>query len=96
MRQNIYLKLLRRPPFFKIVTIREELSKVSIQNWNEIKLDLDNYFICKTVQGASFEKGTKGKRQLDNTSLVYGIASILKQQYGHYFICYQKKFLEAI
>ena len=49
MRQNLYLKLLRRPPFFKIVTIREELSKVSIQNWNEIKLDLDNYFICKAA-----------------------------------------------
>ena len=51
-----------------------------------IQNDLE-YFICKTVQASSFEKGTKGKRQLDNTSLVYGIATILKQQYGHYFIC---------
>jgi len=51
-----------------------------------IQNDLE-YFICKTVQASSFEKGTKGKRQLDNTSLVYGIATILKQQYGHYFVC---------
>ena len=49
MKENLYLKLLRRPPFFKIVTIREELSKVSVQNWNEIKDDLDNYFICKVA-----------------------------------------------
>ena len=44
MRQNLYLKLLRRPPFFKIVTIREELSKVTQENWRDIKLDIDNYF----------------------------------------------------
>jgi len=44
MRQNLYLKLLRRPPFFKIVTIREELSKVTQENWQDIKLDIDNYF----------------------------------------------------
>lgn len=49
MKENLYLKLLRRPPFFKIVTIREELSKVSVHNWNEIKDDLDNYFICKVA-----------------------------------------------
>ena len=49
MKENLYLKLLRRPPFFKIVTIREELSKVSVQNRNEIKDDLDNYFICKVA-----------------------------------------------
>tara|TARA_B100001175_G_scaffold6522_1_gene5062 strand:- start:983 stop:1159 length:177 start_codon:yes stop_codon:yes gene_type:complete len=49
VKENLYLKLLRRPPFFKIVTIREELSKVSVQNWNEIKDDLDNYFICKVA-----------------------------------------------
>tara|TARA_B100001094_G_scaffold31975_1_gene26520 strand:- start:1482 stop:1658 length:177 start_codon:yes stop_codon:yes gene_type:complete len=49
VKENLYLKLLRRPPFFKIVTIREELSKVSVHNWNEIKDDLDNYFICKVA-----------------------------------------------
>ena len=44
MKQNLYCKLLRRPPFFKIVTIREELSKVTQENWRDIKLDIDNYF----------------------------------------------------
>ena len=43
MKQNLYCKLLRRPPFFKIVTIREELSKVTQENWQDIKLDIDNY-----------------------------------------------------
>mgnify|MGYP001185133203 CR=1 FL=1 len=50
MKQNLYCKLLRRPPFFKIVTIREELSKVSVQNWHEIKLDIDQYMSAKVVK----------------------------------------------
>ena len=47
MKQNLYCKLLRRPPFFKIVTIREELSKVSRENWYDIKRDIDNFMNSK-------------------------------------------------
>tara|TARA_B100000945_G_scaffold169115_1_gene135669 strand:+ start:560 stop:826 length:267 start_codon:yes stop_codon:yes gene_type:complete len=40
---SLYWKILRRPPFVRLTTIREELSRVSNNNWEEIKMDLDKF-----------------------------------------------------